>query len=268
MRMARYLISSVALACLVGVLTPQAAAEIQQVEVAYEHDGGALQGTLGVDDAIEKPKGAVLVVHEWWGLNDYAKQRATMLAELGYVAFAVDMYGPGKATEDPNQAKQWATPFYVDRDLARGRVLAGLAAFRKSAKLGDDASIAAIGYCFGGTVVTELAYTGTPGVLGIVSFHGNPFPPKEDDTINAKLLFAHGDADPLVKPEDLDKVTSALDEKQADWMLISYSGALHAFSNPKADTYGLPPVAYDEKADRRSWQHMLTFFDELFVVAE
>jgi len=238
---------------------------VQTKTVAYEHDGTELEGYFAYDEALAEHRGAVLIVHEWWGLNDYAKSRARQLAELGYLAFAVDMYGPGKVTEDAKQASQWAGQLYGDRSLLRGRVIAGLHAFREAAGLEAEAPVVAIGYCFGGTTVTELAYAGEPGVAGVVSFHGNPKPPAEDDRITASLLICHGDADPLVPDEELDKVTSALDAKDADWVLVRYADAKHSFTNPAADKVGMEAVGYNEQAADRAWRHMLAFFNELFA---
>lgn len=250
------------------LLAPLAAAEVQMQDVTYEHGDVELHGVLAQDEAVDEPKGAVLIVHEWWGLNDYAKGRTRQLAELGYVAFAVDMYGAGKVTINADQAGQWAGELYADRSLARGRVVAGLDAFREAAGLEADAPVVAIGYCFGGTTVTELAYTGAPGLVGVASFHGNPKPPAEDDTIRASLMFCHGDADPLVSNESLAELGDALDAKDADWLLIRYAGAKHAFTNPDADKAGMDAVAYQKTADQRSWRHMRAFFDELFAGAE
>ncbi len=237
-------------------------AQVTTEAVSYEHDGVELQGYLAIPDG--EARGAVLVVHEWWGMNDYAKMRANMLAELGYVAFAVDMYGKDKTTDSVEQAGAWSGSVAGDRALYRARVLAGLEAFKSTGQITDGMKIAAIGYCFGGTTVTELAYSGAD-LVGVVSFHGNPKPPLEDDTITAAILFCHGDADPLVPDEVINAATDGLDAKDVDWQLIRYAGAKHAFSNPKADTYGLPPVGYDEQADKRSWVHMRVFFDELFA---
>lgn len=239
------------------------AAEITTESIAYTHNDTALEGYLAIPEG--EAKGAVLVVHEWWGLNDYAKMRADMLAELGYVAFAVDMYGKGKQTDSPEQAGQWAGTIAGDREQYRARALAGLEAFRSTGKITEGMKIAAIGYCFGGTTVTELAYSGAD-LAGVVSFHGNPKAPlDEDNNITAALLFCHGDADPLVPDEVINQATDGLDAKGVDWQLIRYSGAKHAFSNPKADTYGLAPVGYDEKADKRSWAQMQLFLEEVLT---
>ncbi len=228
--------------------------------VSYTHEDTALEGYLVLPEG--DPRGAVLVVHEWWGLNDYAKRRADMLADLGYIAFAIDMYGKGKVTEDPAQAGRWAGEVTRDRRFYRDRAMAGLNALKASGYLPENTPIAAIGYCFGGTTVMELAYAGAD-LAGVVSFHGNPKPPLPDDVIRASILICHGDADPLVTDDTLKATTSALDDKGVDWMLIRYAGAKHAFSNPKADSYGMPPVGYDARADRRSWQHMKAFLDEV-----
>ncbi len=229
--------------------------------IPYSHDGVELEGYLAIPEG--QPRGAVLVVHEWWGLNDYAKKRTDMLAELGYVAFAVDMYGKGKVTDDPAQAGQWAGAVRKDQADYRARAMAGLDAFKKTGHI-DGLKIGAIGYCFGGTTVLELAYGGAD-MAAVVAFHGNPAPPLEDDKINASIMICHGDADSLVSDESLDATTDALDVKGVDWLLIRYAYAKHAFTNPDADSHGMPPVAYNAKADKRSWEHMKSFFDELLA---
>lgn len=251
--------------CVLLVLTFAgiAAADITTQAVPYSHDGVELEGYLAVPEG--EARGAVMVVHEWWGLNDYAKRRARMLAELGYVAFAADMYGKGKVTSDPGQAGQWAGEVTGDRAQHRARALAGLEAFTNTGLIAEGMKIAAIGYCFGGTTVTELAYSGAD-LAGVVSFHGNPKPAMEDDTATASILFCHGDADPLVSDESLNAVTDALDAKGVDWLLVRYAGAKHAFSNPDADGYGMPPVGYNAEADKRSWEHMRSFLDEVLMI--
>ncbi len=237
-------------------------AEVATEAVSYEYNDIELQGYLAIPDG--EAVGAVLVVHEWWGMNDYAKMRADMLAELGYVAFAVDMYGKDKTTDSVEQAGAWSSEAAGYRTAYRARALAGLEAFKGTGQIADGMKVAAIGYCFGGTTVTELAYSGAD-LVGVVSFHGNPKPPLEDDTIHAAILFCHGGADPLVPDESIKAATDGLDAKDVDWQLIRYAGAKHAFSNPKADSYGLAPVGYDEQADKRSWSHMQMFLDEVLA---
>ena len=220
-------------------------ADVTTQSVPYTHDGVELEGYLAIPEG--EAKGAVLVVHEWWGLNDYAKMRARKLAELGYVAFAVDMYGKGKVTRDPAQAGEWAGAVTGDREKYRARVLAGLEAFTNTGTIAEGMKIAAIGYCFGGSTVMELAYSGAD-LAGVVSFHGAPKPPKDGDTIKASILICHGDADTLVSDESLNAVTDALDARGVDWLLIRYAYAKHAFTNPDADSYGMPPVGYNKLA--------------------
>lgn len=230
--------------------------------VAYEENGEKLLGYLALPASGEAKLPGVLVVHEWWGLNDYAKRRADQLAQLGYAAFACDMYGGGKVTTDPKEAGALAKALYENPERLRARAAAGLEQLKESPRV-DPSRIAVIGYCFGGTVALELAYAGAD-VRGAVSFHGNPNVPSESEAaqIKASILIAHGDADPLVKDQKLAEVTAALSKANADWLLIRYAHAKHAFTNPGADDYKMPPVAYDEKADRRSWEHMKTFLEE------
>lgn len=239
-------------------------AEIVTEDVDYTHGDVALQGYLAYDDARDGHRGAVLVVHEWWGLNDYTKRRTRQLAELGYIAFALDMYGQGKTTDDPQQAGQWAGALYEDRQQLRARAQAGLDAFRQSAEL-VEMPIATIGYCFGGTVVTELAWHGADLVAGVVSFHGNPKPAMEGDTarIQASVLICHGAADGHVPQDELNAYTDSLDQADADWMLITYADAKHSFTNPASAARESENIGYNETADRRSWAHMKLFFEEV-----
>lgn len=241
-------------------------AEVKTEPVTYEHDGAKLSGFLArpADDA---PHPGVLVIHEWWGLNDYAKERARQLAELGFVAFACDMYGDGKVTDDPKQAGEWAKAISTDKTKLRARAAAGLEQLKKAPGV-DAERLAAIGYCFGGTTVLELAASGAD-LRGVVSFHGNPNVPSAEEAgkIKASVLICHGDADPMVSDETLQKVTAALSEAKVDWLLIRYADAKHAFTNPDADKYEMPPVGYNAKADQRSWEHMRTFFAEVLPPA-
>lgn len=238
-----------------------AQAEIQERPVAYTHDGVALEGVLMYDDALEGRRPGVLVVHEWWGLNDYARDRARKLAELGYVAFALDMYGKGRTTTDPRQASAWAEPFHgEDTALVQGRARAGLDQLLAS-EFVDPERLAAIGYCFGGAVVQHLAYSGAP-LDAIVSFHGSAVIPPPDSRIHASVLFCHGGADPMVPFDSLQRLGDALTAAGADWQIVVYGNALHSFTNPAADTVGIDGVGYDHLADQRSWDAMQRLFAE------
>jgi dienelactone hydrolase len=238
--------------------------------VAYEHAGVKLEGYLAYDDAkvsSAKPAPGVLVVHEWWGLNAYAKGKAEALAELGYVAFALDMYGTGVATEDPKKATELSSPFY-GQPLMAERARAGLDQLLASGLVAPG-KVAAIGYCFGGSTVQALAYTGAP-LAGIVSFHGGPVVPTVEQAaaIKGQVLICHGAIDPFIKPEQLNGLLTALDKAKADYQFVSYAGAVHAFTNPNAtriaQANGLNGIGYNEAAARRSWQHMQGFFGEIF----
>jgi dienelactone hydrolase len=256
----KYGLIVVALLVLAGV----ARAELVSKPVDYSHDGVALQGYLVYDDAVKGKRPGVLVVPEWWGLNDYAKKRADDLARLGYVAFAADMYGKGVVTTDPKKAAELSGPFH-GTPLMRTRARAGYDVLVKN-ELVDPARTAAIGFCFGGTAVLELAYSGAP-LAGVVSFHGDITAPKPEDysNIKASFLVCHGANDGFVKPEAIDAFQKAMRDAGTDWMMVYYGGAVHSFTNPDADKYGIPGVAYNEKAARRSWANMKTFFDEILA---
>jgi len=245
-----------------------ARAELVTKPVAYEQGGVKLEGYLAYNDQTTALRPGVLVVPEWWGLNDYAKGRARQLAELGYVAFAVDMYGAGIATTDPKKAGELAGQFY-GKPLMAERAQAALDQLLKTG-LVDEKKVAAIGFCFGGAVCQALAYTGAP-LAGIVSFHGSLIPasPEAAAKNHARFLICHGALDPFTKPEDIAAFKQSLDDGKIDYQFISYSGAVHAFTNPGADALaaasGLKGIGYNEAAARRSWQHMKLFFDEIFA---
>jgi dienelactone hydrolase len=246
-------------------------AKIITKPVAYEHAGVKLEGFLAYDDAkvsAGKKAPGVLIVPEWWGLNDYAKTRAEQVAKLGYVAFATDMYGAGIATTDAKKAGELAGPFY-GKPLMAERAQAGLDQLLATG-LVETAHVAAIGYCFGGSTVQALAYSGAP-LAGIVSFHGGLIPVPVDATSKnkAKILICHGAVDPLVNKESVDAFTKSMNDGKFDYQFISYSGAVHAFTNPGADKVaaanGLTgKIAYNEAADRRSWAQARVFFKEIF----
>lgn len=248
--------------------TPSSA-KILTKAVAYSDNGVALEGYLAYDDArtAQGRRPGVLVVPEWWGLNDYVKGRARQLAALGYVAFALDMYGKGVVTEDAGRAQELSSQFY-GKPIMATRARAGLDQLLASG-LVDSAKVAAIGYCFGGSAVQALAYAGAP-LAGIVSFHGGliPVPADAAGRTKAKILICQGAADPMVPKDDRDTFLQSMDQGGFDYEYIVYAGALHAFTNPDADKFaarnGLQgKIGYSPSADRRSWADMRVFFDEI-----
>jgi dienelactone hydrolase len=251
-------------AVLLAILLPAAAhAAIQTETVEYKDGETVLKGHLVYDDSLEGKRPGVIVVHEWWGLNDYAKKRAEMLAELGYVAFAVDMYGDDKVTSHAPDAQGWMQQITSNVDAWRARALAGLEALKTNARVDTD-DLAAIGYCFGGATVMQMAYAGAD-LDAVVSFHGSLPPAPEGADIKASLLAAHGSADSFVPPEKVDAFEQSLDAAGADWQLVAYGGARHGFTNPGAGDYGMDNLKYDANADRRSWALMQSFLDEAFA---
>jgi dienelactone hydrolase len=249
---------------LVFLASTVAQAEVVTETLEYKQGETRLIGYLAAPKDTMQPGPGVLVVPEWKGLNDYAKQRAEQLAELGYVALAADIYGEGKVAADNKEAGALAKTYKDDRDLLRARMNAGLETLKAQPSV-DPQQVAAIGYCFGGTAVLELARSGAD-VNGVVSFHGGLDTPQPEDSknIKAKVLVLHGGDDPLVPPEQVQAFKEEMRQGKVDWQLITYGGAVHSFTNPGSGSDPSQGVAYDAAADRRSWQHMQLFFDELF----
>ena len=241
-----------------------APAAVQTKTIEYEHDGQKLIGYLAYDDASDAKRPGILVVHEWWGLNDYTRLRCRMLAELGYVAFAADLYGDGRVTQHAEEAGAWARQIQQNIDTWQARAAAALDIL-KAQPLADPARIAAVGYCFGGATVCQLAYTGAD-VKGIVSFHGSlPVPTDaQAKAIKARILVCHGAEDNFIPADRIAQFTNTLNAADADLQFISYANARHAFTNPNADGSVNPGILYNPDADRRSWNHMKLFLDELF----
>lgn len=230
----------------------------------YQHGETICEGFWAYDEAKPGKRPGILVVHEWNGLQDYMKQRCTMLAEMGYVAFAPDIFGKGVRAKSFPECEQISAPYYKDRALTRARARAGLECLQKHPLI-DKTKSAAIGYCFGGLVVLELARSGAD-VAGIVSFHGqlNTPNPADAKNIKGKVLVLHGAIDPVVPPAEVAAFEKEMEDAKVDWQLVSYGGAVHTFTNWNLPTTGMP-AAYNEKADKRSWQAMKDFFAEIFA---
>ena len=236
-------------------------------EVSYQAGDTQLKGYLATNPSIKGPRPGILVVHEWWGHNDYARKRARMLADLGYTALAVDMYGDGKQASHPKDAGKFAGEVRKNAAMAKSRFLAAMKLLQSQPGVQSD-KIAAIGYCFGGGVVLEMARRGVD-LAGVASFHGSlgTSTPAHKGDVKAKVLVMNGDADPFVKPEQISAFKQEMKTAGVDFEFIGYPDAQHAFTNPEADTYGQRfklPLAYNAEADRASWQKMQTFFKTLF----
>jgi dienelactone hydrolase len=256
-----------ALAVLLGLaVVTQVKAEIRTKTVEYRDGEVVLEGYVAWDDErIGEKVPGVLVVHQWLGLTEYEQSRCRQLAELGYVAFALDIYGKGIRPKNTEQAGKLAGIYKNDRATYRRRLQLGLEQLRAQPGVATE-QIAAIGYCFGGTGVLELARSGAD-VAGVVSFHGGLDSPSPEDgkNIQAKLLVCHGALDPFVPAADIEAFKSELNQAGVDWQMIYYSGAVHSFTQPMAGNDNSRGAAYNEKADKRSWAAMRTFFDELFA---
>jgi dienelactone hydrolase len=253
------------LTCIVVVVGPESAtAEVKTRSVSYTHDGVTFKGHLAWDDAAQGKRPGVLVVHEWWGLNEYARKRAEQLAGMGFVAFACDMYGEGKVTEHPKEAAAMATEVRKNIKAWQGRAQAALKILADAEHV-DGKQLAAIGYCFGGSTALQLAYTGAD-LAAVCTFHAAvPTPePEQAKGIKAKLLLCHGAADPFVKDETLQKAREAFEAAQVDYEMNYYGRAEHSFTVPDIGRVGVKGLAYNAEADRRSWQDMQQLFREAF----
>lgn len=238
--------------------------EIVTSDVEYKIGDVTLQGYLAYDNSNSNKRPGVLIIHQWKGLTDYEKMRARQLAELGYVAFAADIYGKGIRPEDPKDAGQQAGKYYGDLTLYRERLNAGLNEL-KMQPLVDANNVAAIGYCFGGGGVLELARSGAD-IKGVISFHGSlkSQDPNDAKNIKCRVLVQHGAIDPFVPEEDVVAFKKEMEDAKVDYVLTEYAGSVHAFTMEGAGSDITKGAAYNEKADKRSWEAMKIFFGEIF----
>lgn len=255
---------------MVGLLIGNASlsqAEVQSREIDYTVDGETFTGYFAYDDRIEGERPGILVVHEWWGHGDYVRKRADMLAELGYTAFALDMYGSGKYAKHPSKANEFMQAVMSNKTAAEQRFRKALSVLREQPMVeGDD--IAAIGYCFGGAVVLHMARAGID-LDGVVSYHGmlSTDTKAQPGDVQADLLVFTGEADPMVPAEQVEAFKQEMKNAEVDFKVHSYPGAKHAFTNPDATEAGKQyelPLAYDEEADADSWHKTQQFFNRIF----
>lgn len=258
----------VAVALLALALAVPAHAAIREEPVSYKDGDTEMRGYIVYDDARKDRRPGILVVHEWWGITKHVRDSARELAGMGYTAFAVDMFGEGKTADNPKAAGQLAGSVRKNPPVMQSRFNAARALLVKHPTV-DAKRIGAIGYCFGGSVVLDMARMGTD-LAGVVSFHGNPTPaakPAAPGAVKARVLVLNGADDPLVKPDAIEAFKKEMDAARVQFRWVDYPGAVHAFTNPEATEAGKKfnmPVAYHPEADKQSKAEMTKFFAELF----
>jgi dienelactone hydrolase len=260
------ILTFVFMASILSAEAQSAASSIKVEQVTYNDGAVSLKGYVAYNEKQKGKRPTIVVVPEWWGCTDYAKSRAVMLAELGYIAIAADMYGDGKIADNPGDAQTYATPFYKDPQLGKSRIEAAVKKI-SSYPQADASKMAATGYCFGGSMVLNAAKLGMD-FKGVVSFHGGLAGVQATPgTTKAKILVCHGAADKFISAEELTNFRANLDANKVPYTFKSYEGALHAFSNPAATAIGKKfnmPIAYNEAADKQSWIDMKEFFKTIF----
>ena len=236
---------------------------IQTKPIEYRDGDILLEAYMAFDDSSSDPRPGVLISHAWGGRGELEESKAERLAELGYVGFALDLYGKGVTGSDPKQNQALMQPLLDDREMLQRRMRLALGIIRKQKEV-DSARVAAMGFCFGGLCVLDLARTGAD-IRGAASFHGLFSPPGNtaDNKISAKVLVMHGWEDPMAPPEQVLSLADELTSMDADWQIHAYGNTMHAFSNPAADNADMGTV-YNEDADRRSWQSLQLFLAEIF----
>jgi dienelactone hydrolase len=241
--------------------------KIQTKTVEYKAQDVVMKGYLAYQEGIKEKRPGVLVVHEWWGVNDYIRRRARMLAELGYIALALDMYGEGKQAMHPTDAGKFSSELMQNFDVSRVRFLAALDFLKQQAAV-DPTRIAAIGYCFGGGVVLNMARQGVD-LRGVASFHGSlkAVKPAQPGGVKAKVLVLHGADDKFIPQDQIESLQQEMKTAGADFQFISYPGALHSFTNPEADENAKKfnmAIAYNADADKKSWDELRKFLKTIF----
>jgi dienelactone hydrolase len=246
------------------LLSPMARGALHTETVEYRQGDAVLEGYLAYDEDLKGPRPGVLVVHEWDGLGAFAREKTEQLAQAGYITFAADIYGKGVRPQTREERAREAGKYRGDRDLLRARAAAALEVLRKQERV-DPQRLAAIGFCFGGTTVLELARSGAD-VKGVVSFHGGlaTTKPAAPGGIQARILALTGGDDPSVPDAEVSAFMQEMRQAKANWQLTSYGGAVHAFMNPKSGEFGSPGAAYHPLAAQRAWREMLAFFEEIF----
>lgn len=241
--------------------------DIEGKEVSYKDGKVVMKGYVAYDKNIKGKRPGVLVVHEWWGLNEFAKKRARMLAEMGYTAFALDMYGDGRQLMHPDDAKKFSSELFKNFDTAKLRFNSALEFLKKQPTVNSE-KIAAIGFCFGGSIVLNMARQGVD-LKGVASFHGGlaAVKPAQPGSVKAKILVLHGADDTFTTQEQIESFKKEMKDAGVDFRFISYPGAIHSFTNPDADMYAKKfnmKVAYNANADKKSWEELVKFLKSIF----
>ena len=254
---------------LIGLMfaAPVSYAAVQEKEVTYSANGTTMKGYIAFDDAIKGKRPGILVMHEWWGHNDYARRRAYMLAVKGYTALALDMYGDGKQAHHPDDAKKFSSEVSQNAPLAKARFEAALNLLKQEKSVDDD-NIGAIGYCFGGSVVLNMARIGEP-LKVVASFHGGlgTQQPAERGKVKARIASFTGEDDPMIPATQVAAFRQEMEKAGVNYRAVTYPGATHAFTNPAADEYGRKfklPLAYNAVADKASWDAGMVFLADAF----
>lgn len=242
-------------------------ATIQGKEVIYTSGDTTLKGYIAYDDAIRGRRPGILVVHEWWGNNGYTRERATMLAKLGYTALALDMYGEGKEARHPDEAAKFSNELAKNLPLAKARFESAIKLLQQQDNV-DPKNIAALGYCFGGSVVLQMARLGED-LKGVASFHGSlaTETPAEPGKVRARIISFTGTEDPMIPAKQVVAFRQEMERAGVDYKVVTFAGVKHSFTNPAADEYGRKfnlPLAYDAAADKASWDETKSFLADIF----